>query len=149
MVVAVPMSMTARGKGYSDIAAIASTIISDPTDLGLSISILRPVFIPDSTSIHSIPSIFFTAFFTVILSGGTTLESIAPSISFVFTPCISSIPLIYIEYSSSVLVVCVVILSRKYICLLSIPPTTIFELPISIANIIKLSFLYKIKAYIK
>ena len=105
MVVAVPISMMARGRGYSSIAATASTIISDPTDLGLSISMLRPVFMPDSTSIHSIPSIFFTAFLMVILSGGTTLERIAPSISFAFTPCISSIPLIYIQYSSSVLVV--------------------------------------------
>ena len=105
MVVAVPMSMIASGRGYSSIAATASTIISEPTVFGLSISIFNPVFIPDSTSIHSIPSIFLIAFLTVSFRGGTTLDRIAPSISEGFIPCISRMPFIYIEYSRSVLVV--------------------------------------------
>ena len=77
--VAVPISMTTRGRGCSWLAATASTIWSLPTALGLSIMIFIPVFMPEPTRRGRIPVTFSTAFRMVELTGGTTEERMAPS----------------------------------------------------------------------
>ena len=52
-----------------------------PSCAGLSITMLKPVFIPGPIIIASQPVIFFIALFIVIVTVGTTDDIIAPSIS--------------------------------------------------------------------
>ena len=75
-----PRSNIIIGAPYSCIPATASTTKSLPSCAGLSITMLKPVFIPGPIIIASQPVIFFIALFIVIVTVGTTDDIIAPSI---------------------------------------------------------------------
>ena len=82
MVVAVPISTTISGSGYSLTAATVSATRSAPREAGLSSLIFSPVFNPGPTTSGFFPVIFLRAVFMTVVSGGTTEEMMEPSISF-------------------------------------------------------------------
>ena len=81
MVVAVPMSTTSSGSGYSWMAATVSATRSAPNEAGLSSLMLSPVFSPGPTTSGFLPVMVRSAVFITLVSGGTTEEIIEPSIS--------------------------------------------------------------------
>ena len=96
------MSMTIRGRGCSWLAATASTIWSLPTDLGLSMRMFMPVFMPEPTSSGRMPVTFSTAVKMTEFKGGTTEDRMAPSMSATSMPHISRMFLKLTAYSVAV-----------------------------------------------
>ena len=80
-VVAVPISITIKGTGYSFRPATAFATRSAPSCPGLSIMIFRPVFTPGPSTITSFFRIFSAASLAILVICGTTDEIIQPSIS--------------------------------------------------------------------
>jgi hypothetical protein len=77
-VVAVPISTIMAVSPYSSITEAALATRSAPTSLGLSTTILTPVFTPGPMNIGLMSKYLIAKFLKITLSSGTTLDIIIP-----------------------------------------------------------------------
>ena len=77
--VAVPMSTMTMGLGYLAIAATEEATMSLPNWLWISALMFKPILMPGPTTMGGMPVRRAMASVKMVVSGGTTLERMAPS----------------------------------------------------------------------